>query len=104
MVQRLRTHFPCAGDCPSASEEVAPDVREASGAALIDVVRTDVKRDIGKAKLRAGRTGASAPNDVWAMDFVHDQLFDGRKIRALTIVDIFTRHHRRDRRWRGYDV
>jgi hypothetical protein len=25
------------------------------------------------------------------MDFVHDQLFDGRKIRALTVVDIFTR-------------
>ena len=25
------------------------------------------------------------------MDFVHDQLFDGRKIRAPTIVDTFTR-------------
>ena len=25
------------------------------------------------------------------MDFVHDQLFDGRKIRALTVVDTFTR-------------
>ena len=25
------------------------------------------------------------------MDFVHDQLFDGRKIRALTIIDTFTR-------------
>jgi putative transposase len=24
-------------------------------------------------------------------DFVHDQLFDGRKIRVLTIVDTFTR-------------
>jgi putative transposase len=24
------------------------------------------------------------------MDFVHDQLFDGRKIRVLTIVDTFT--------------
>lgn len=27
------------------------------------------------------------PNEVWAMDFVHDQLFDGTKIRILTIVD-----------------
>ena len=26
-------------------------------------------------------------NDIWAMDFVHDQLFDGTKIRILTIVD-----------------
>jgi putative transposase len=25
------------------------------------------------------------------MDFVYDQLFDGRKIRVLTIVDTFTR-------------
>ena len=25
------------------------------------------------------------------MDFVHDQLFDGRKIRVLTVVDTFTR-------------
>ena len=44
-----------------------------------------------QAKLREGRSGADGPNDVWAMDFVHDQLFDGRKIRALTIVDTFTR-------------
>ncbi|GAA4467217.1 hypothetical protein GCM10023189_50470 [Nibrella saemangeumensis] len=26
------------------------------------------------------------------MDFVADQLFDGRKIRALTVVDIYSRH------------
>jgi putative transposase len=44
-----------------------------------------------KAKLREGRAGASAANEVWAMDFVHDQLFDGRKIRVLTIIDTFTR-------------
>ena len=25
------------------------------------------------------------------MDFVHDQLFDGRKIRVLTVVDTFSR-------------
>ena len=44
-----------------------------------------------QAKLREGRLSAVGPNDVWAMDFVHDQLFDGRKIRALTIIDTFTR-------------
>jgi cytochrome c len=43
-----------------------------------------------KAKLRDGRVPATGPNQVWAMDFVHDQLFDGRKkIRILTIVDTF---------------
>ena len=44
-----------------------------------------------KAKLRADRMTAMAPNEIWAMDFVHDQLFDGKKIRVLTIVDTFTR-------------
>lgn len=44
-----------------------------------------------KAKLRGDRTTATAPNEIWAMDFVHDQLFDGKKIRVLTIVDTFTR-------------
>lgn len=31
------------------------------------------------------------PNQVWTMDFVHDALFDGRKIRILTLVDELTR-------------
>jgi putative transposase len=44
-----------------------------------------------KAKLREGRSSATEANQVWAMDFVHDQLFDGRKIRILTMVDTFTR-------------
>jgi putative transposase len=44
-----------------------------------------------KAQLREDRSAATAANQVWAMDFVHDQLFDGRKIRVLTIVDTFTR-------------
>jgi putative transposase len=44
-----------------------------------------------KGKSREGRSSAAAPNEVWAMDFVHDQLFDGRKIRALTVIDTLTR-------------
>ena len=44
-----------------------------------------------KAKLRLDRTTASSANDIWAMDFVHDPLFDGTKIWALTIVDTLTR-------------
>ena len=44
-----------------------------------------------KAKLRSDRTAAVAANDIWAMDFVHDQLFDGRKLRVLTIVDTLSR-------------
>ena len=44
-----------------------------------------------KAKLREGRCVATAPNETWAMDFVHDQLATGRKIRVLTVVDTFSR-------------
>ncbi|WP_441351627.1 IS3 family transposase [Tardiphaga sp. vice278] len=44
-----------------------------------------------KAKLREDRTDAVQVNETWAMDFVHDQLATGRKIRVLTIVDTFSR-------------
>jgi putative transposase len=60
-----------------------------------------------KAKLREDRSPATEANQVWAMDFVHDQLFDGRKIRALTMVDIFTRLApaiELRQGWRGSDV
>jgi putative transposase len=44
-----------------------------------------------KAKLREGRQAAVRANESWAMDFVHDQLATGRKLRVLTIVDTFSR-------------
>ena len=44
-----------------------------------------------KAKLRDDRCEATQANETWAMDFVHDQLATGRKIRVLTVVDIFSR-------------
>ena len=43
------------------------------------------------AKLREDRQEAAGPNDVWAMDFVHDQLAMGKKLRILTIVDTHSR-------------
>lgn len=44
-----------------------------------------------KAKLRDDRQEAVQPNETWAMDFVHDQLATGKKIRVLTVVDTFSR-------------
>jgi putative transposase len=43
------------------------------------------------ARLRQPICTASAPNEIWSMDFVSDALFDGRRLRALTIVDNYTR-------------
>jgi len=40
---------------------------------------------------RRARAPVRRPNDVWALDFVADQLVGGRAIRALTIVDVHTR-------------
>ena len=44
-----------------------------------------------KAKLREDRRPATRTNETWAMDFVHDQLATGTKLRVLTIVDTFSR-------------
>ena len=44
-----------------------------------------------KAKLRDDRRPATRSNETWAMDFVHDQLATGRKLRVLTVIDIFSR-------------
>jgi putative transposase len=43
------------------------------------------------AKLREDHRSPTAPNEVWGMDFLSDQLFDGRKIRVLTIVDAYSK-------------
>lgn len=54
-------------------------------------LRNKVPKRRVKAKLRSDRTAATRSNHVWAMDFVHDQLATGRKIRVLTVVDTFSR-------------
>lgn len=45
-----------------------------------------------KAKLREDRTAATGTHDVWAMDFVHDQLATGGKLRILTLLDTYSRY------------
>jgi putative transposase len=52
------------------------------------------KRPAGRRRAvvhRQERFKPTGPNHVWAMDFVSDQLSDGRRFRSLTVVDIFTR-------------
>ena len=46
-------------------------------------------------RLRSGSRGrpvaATAPNEVWTMDFTSDRLCDGRSFRTLNVLDVFTR-------------
>ena len=43
-------------------------------------------------ELRAPETGvASTMNECWSMDFVSDQMYNGKRFRALTVLDTFSR-------------
>ena len=44
-----------------------------------------------KALRKALATMPQRVNECWTMDFVSDALFDGRRLRALTVLDTFTR-------------
>ena len=54
-------------------------------------LRTKKPRRRVSCRTRMDRPEATRINDCWAMDFMSDELFDGRKIRLLTVVDHFTR-------------
>lgn len=41
---------------------------------------------------RLERPESTSLHQCWSMDFVQDQLFDGRKFRCLTVVDNFSRY------------
>ena len=43
------------------------------------------------ARLRQPKQIVNAINEIWSADFVADALFDGRRLRALTVVDNYTR-------------
>ncbi len=53
-------------------------------------VRIKKRRRIGT-QLRVPPAIPKSLNEIWTMDFVHDQLADGRKIRMLTLVDKLSR-------------
>jgi len=40
---------------------------------------------------REARCQPNRPNEAWSLDFIHDQLSNGQKFRALTVVDVFSR-------------
>ncbi len=50
-----------------------------------------VKRRKRIALLRGKAPTPTAANQHWSMDFVHDQMHDGRKFRILTVIDQWSR-------------
>jgi putative transposase len=55
------------------------------------VIRSKLPKRKRAWRYRSDRPPAGRPNEIWAMDFMADQLFDGRSFRILTIVDCHTR-------------
>lgn len=56
--------------------------------------RLQVRRRIGRKRAAVTRVPllpAQGPNQRWSMDFLHDALSDGRRIRILAVVDDCTR-------------
>lgn len=54
-------------------------------------IRTKLPRRKRAWRYLVGGSGATAPNEIRAMDFVADQRFDGRLIRILAVIDAHTR-------------
>ena len=49
------------------------------------------RRHVSSAHRQPPRVKATAPTVAWSMDFVSDQTESGKRLRALTVVDVFTR-------------
>jgi putative transposase len=70
-------------------------------------LRQQRKRRRRAVEQRRERFPPTAPNQAWSMDFVADQLTDGRRFRSLTVVDIYTREYlaiESEQKLKGTDV
>jgi len=54
-------------------------------------LRSKLPRRRKTAVTRRERFSPHRPNEAWSMDFVSDQIANGQRFRALTIVDVFSR-------------
>ena len=54
-------------------------------------IRTKLPRRKRAWRIRQGRPEVGGANEVWSLDFMADQLFDGRPFRILTVLDVHTR-------------
>lgn len=56
----------------------------------LNLRRKRPRRHVSSAN-RQVRPEVTRANECWAIDFVSDALFDGRRLRVLTVLDVFTR-------------
>jgi len=54
-------------------------------------IRPRTPRRRRSCRYRAEQPAVMEPNACWAMDFLSDQLFDGRPFRILAVIDVHTR-------------
>ncbi len=55
--------------------------------------RARKKRYLGSCANACDKRKADDINDVWTLDFVHDRLVDGRRLKCLAILDEYTREN-----------
>ena len=55
------------------------------------LVRPKKRKPRTRSSFRPEVPALERPNQLWSLDFVEDALADGRKLRTLTIVDVYSR-------------
>jgi putative transposase len=82
-----------AGACDVEAGRLArqPQTRLPAVSGRRPVLRLKRPKRNKSARLRQPKHLVTAMNQIWSMDFVADALFDGRRLRALTVVDNYTR-------------
>lgn len=80
---------------PGAVEPGGLGSGQKAGVSLVSGRRADAATQATAAAAGGSASGErlqpTRTNEVWSLDFVADQLADGRRFRALTVVDVFTR-------------
>ncbi|WP_339947129.1 transposase family protein [uncultured Albimonas sp.] len=81
-----------ARTCSFGARAALCTTRQVNASAIGTSAAPQVAEAVGKGKLREDRRVATRAHETWRMDFVHDQLATGRKLRAPSIVDTGSRH------------
>jgi len=83
-------HMLCAGGADPLWRAIGdPHAYDREAGRKASLLLKRPRRNVSAAN-RERQPEASGPNEMWSMDFVSDALFDGWRLRALTVVDAFS--------------